>query len=45
MNSENDISNKFKYAKQVTGLILKKFGGRRKADRLLSGSGSAKKTS
>ena len=46
MNSEIDRSNKFKSAKQVTGLILKKFeGGRGKEEHLLSGIGSAKKTS
>ena len=38
--------NKFKVAKQVTGLILKKYeGGRGKEERLLPGNGSAKKTS
>ena len=46
MNSEIDISNKFKAEKQVTGLILKKCeGGRGKEERLLPGNGSAKKTS
>ena len=46
MNSEIDRSNKFKAAKQVTRLILKKFeGGRGKEERLLPGNESAKKTS
>ena len=46
MNSKIDIYNKFKDAKQVTGLILKKFeGGRGKEERLLPRNGSTKKTS
>ena len=46
MNSEIDIYNKFKAGKQVTGLILKKFEGRKgKEERLLSGNGSVKKIS
>ena len=45
MNFEIDIYNKFKDAKQVTGLILKEFeGGRGKEERLFLGNGSAKKT-